>query len=150
MRNHISHHFWNEEEVIIVYPDCIASFILAYDDFCKGTVDRDIMFPTILLPNLEFRIIGDLIVKYWPENLLAITVIMTFEIGVGDEHRNRMFPCIEECTNIRLLSITQCIGRLQFSKIGQVISPFRECQSTYNLAKLQRFGQNGQHLSTHH
>jgi hypothetical protein len=143
MWNHFSHHFRDKKEMIVVYPDCITPFVLAYDDVGKRTIYCDVMLPAILLPNLEFRIDRDLIVECWPENLLAIAIIMALEIGVGNEYGNRTFLGVEECTNPCLLSVTQCIRRLQFSKSERRVSPFQECQSIYNLAKLQSFGQNG-------
>jgi len=74
--------------MVIIYPDSITSFVLTDDDVRKGLIDSDIMFPTFFLENCIFRIIGDLVMECRPKDLLAIPIIMTFEIGIGDEDRN--------------------------------------------------------------
>jgi hypothetical protein len=88
MRNHISDHLWNEEEMIIVYPDCITSFILSDDDFCECTIDFDVMLPTFLLPDFKLGIIRNLIMKCRPNDLFAISFVMSFQLGIGDEDGN--------------------------------------------------------------
>src|SRR5271169_2208902 len=91
MRDHFSYHLRNKKKMIVVYPNYITSFVLAYNDVGKCLVDFNVMLPTLLLPNFEFRIIRNLIMKCWPDNLLAIAIVVTFKIGVGNEYRNGFF-----------------------------------------------------------
>jgi hypothetical protein len=91
MRDHSSHHSGNEKEMIIIHPYSISSFILAYNDIRKSFVDCNVMIPTLVFPRLEFRIVGDLVMKCRPKYLLAISVIVTLQIGIRDEYRNRLF-----------------------------------------------------------
>ena len=88
MWNHFSHHLRNKKKMIIVYPDGIASFVLTYDDIGKCSVDGNIMLPAFLFPNLEFRIIRNLVMKSRPDDLFAITIVMTFEIGIRDVYED--------------------------------------------------------------
>jgi len=77
--------------MIVVYPNYIAQFVLTYNDIGKCHVDFNVMLPTLLFPSFEFRIIGDLIMKCRPQNLLAIAIVMTFKIGIGNKYRNGFF-----------------------------------------------------------
>ena|ERR1700736_1385146 len=91
MRDEISHHLWYEEEMVIIYPDRIASFVLTHNGLCKCSVDRNIVFPAIFLPDLIFGVIRDLVMECWPDDLFAISIVVAFHIGVRDEYWNRIF-----------------------------------------------------------
>ena len=77
--------------MVIVDPDYISSFVLTNNRLCESSIDSDVVFPTILLPDLEFWVVRDLIMEGRPDDLFAVAVVMTFEIGIGYEHRNRSF-----------------------------------------------------------
>ena len=81
--------------MVIVDPDCISSFVLTYNRFCKGSVDSNIVVPTSLLPVFELWIIGNLVMECRPDDLLAVSIIVSFEIDVGYEHGNRSLLGIE-------------------------------------------------------
>jgi hypothetical protein len=98
--------------MVIIYPDCIASFVLTYYGFCKSSVDSNVMFPAVLFPYLILGIIRDLVMECWPDDLFAIPVIMTFQIGVRDEYGDRLFRGCKEFANFRFLTVTQGIGGL--------------------------------------
>jgi hypothetical protein len=100
MWNHFSDHFGDKKEMVIVDPDGVASLVLTYDDIGKGPIDSDIMFPTFLLPYFVLWIIRDLIMKCRPDDLFAVSVIVTFQVGIRDEDRNRSFLNCEEFGDI--------------------------------------------------
>jgi len=68
--------------MVIVDPNSITSFVLTYNDIRKSLVDSNIVLPTILLPLFEFWIIRDLIMKCRPNDLFAIAIVMTLQIGI--------------------------------------------------------------------
>lgn len=63
MRNRFSDHFRHEKEVIVVYPDCIALFVLTYDDISKSSVDFDVVLPAFVLPGFHLWVVRDLIME---------------------------------------------------------------------------------------
>jgi hypothetical protein len=93
--------------MVIIYPDCIASLVLTYNCFCEGSVDCDIVIPTVILPHFVFGIIGNLVVECRPDNLFAISIVMTFQVGIRDEYWNRLSLGTEEVCDFRFLSGTQ-------------------------------------------
>ena len=88
MRDHFSDHLGDEEKMVIIYPDSIASFVLTDDDIGERPVDCNIMLPAVLFPNFELGIIGNLVMERRPDNLLTIAIVMTFKIGVRNEYGN--------------------------------------------------------------
>jgi hypothetical protein len=139
MGNEFPDHFGHEEEMIVIDPYCIAALVLTYDDFSKGPVDSNIVLPTIRFPNLGLWIIRDLVMECRPNDLLAISIVMTLEIGVGNEDWNRLLVSVEVIHNIHLLRLCQCICRLGppppkvnfLHKMGIVsVVPCRGCQPT--------------------
>jgi hypothetical protein len=113
MWNQFSDHLGDKKEMVIVNPDCISPFILTYNDFCKGSVDGDVVFPATFLPVFELWIVGDLVMERGPDDLFAVSIVVTFEIGIGYEHRNRSFVRVEMVGDVYLHSCTERIRRLQ-------------------------------------
>jgi hypothetical protein len=105
MWNEFPDHLGDQQEMIVVHPDDITALVLTHDDFGKGSVDGDVVLPTILLPNLGLWIIRDLIVKRWPDDLLAISIVMALEVRVGNEDRNGLVVNIEVIRDISLLPL---------------------------------------------
>ena len=81
--------------MVIIDPDGITSFVLTYDDIGECSIDGNIMLPAFLFPYFVFWVIGDLIMKCWPDDLFAVSVIMTFQIGIRDENGQRSFLTAE-------------------------------------------------------
>ena len=75
--------------MIIIHPYRIASLVLTYDCVCKGLIDFNVMLPTLVLPRLESRVVGDLIVKSRPKNLFTISIIVTLQIGIRNKDWDR-------------------------------------------------------------
>jgi hypothetical protein len=105
VRDEFPDHLGDEQEMIVIHPYCITALVLTHDDFGKGSVDGDIVLPTILLPDLGVWIIGNLIMKRWPNDLLAISIIMALEVGVGNEDWNGLVVNIKVIRDIRLLPL---------------------------------------------
>jgi len=101
--------------MIIVYPDCISSFVLTNNGFCKSFVDGNIVFPTFCFPLLELWIVRDLIVKCWPKDLFAISIVMAFKICICHKDRDRSFMKIEMTSYLGFLVRAQRIGRLSLA-----------------------------------
>jgi hypothetical protein len=105
VRDELPDHLGDEQEMIVVHPHCITALVLTHDDFGKGSVDGDIVLPTILLPNLGLWIIRDLIVECGPDDLLAISIVMALEVGVGNEDWNGLVVNTKVVRDIGLLSL---------------------------------------------
>lgn len=99
--------------MIIVDPNCISSFVLIYNRFCESSIDSDVVFPTGLLPLFEFWIVRDLVMERWPDDLLAVSIIMAFEISVGYEDGNRSFLCVEIVEDVCLHRSAKRVRGLQ-------------------------------------
>jgi len=85
MWDHFPNHLRDEEKVVIVYPYGVASFVLADYYVGERLIHGNIVLPALLLPDCILRIIRDLVMKSWPKDLLAISIIMTFVVGIGYE-----------------------------------------------------------------
>lgn len=81
--------------MVIIHPYRVASLILAYDDVGESFVDCNVMLPTLIFPGLEFWIVGDLIMKSRPKNLFAISIIVTLQVAIRNEYRDRLLVCRE-------------------------------------------------------
>jgi hypothetical protein len=122
MRYQFPHHLWHEQEMVIVHPNCVSSFVLTYDSFRKCSVDRDILLPSFFLPNPVLGIIWNLVVECRPENLFAISIIVAFQFGVRDEHWNRLFVAGKVRADFRFLGLAQCVrGLHQQSRRGNTM-----------------------------
>jgi hypothetical protein len=89
--------------MIIVYPYRVSCLVLTYNGVSKRPVDSNIMLPAVLLPNFEFGIIWNLIMKCWPNDLFAISVVMALEIGIRDKYRVRSLVLNEIICDFGLL-----------------------------------------------
>jgi hypothetical protein len=74
--------------MIIVNPYGVTSLVLTHDSICNSSVDGNVMLPAIRLPYFVFRIVRNLIMKSWPNDLLAISIVMALKIRIRYKYRN--------------------------------------------------------------
>jgi len=137
--NQISDHLGDKKEMVIVDPNCVSSFVLTYNHFCESSVDGDVVFPTTVLPVFEFWIIGDLIMKGGPDDLFAVSIVVTLEIGIGYEHGDRSFVRVEMVGDVCLHSCAKSIGGLPLVFTSNDFLPFQVFQSIYSPAVCRHF-----------
>jgi hypothetical protein len=120
IRNHFPNHFRDKKQMVIIHPYRIASLILGDNDVGECLIDGHVFVPTVFLPDRVFRLVGNLIMERRPKNLLAIMVVMAFNICISAKHRYRPFMKREMRLDLSPLDIAQCLCRLESARVHQV------------------------------
>ena len=83
--NLLPNHSRDQEQVVIVDPDCVTLLPVLNNFVRERLVDVDIVLPGMILVRLALGIVRNLVVEDGPQDLLAEVGIVTVEIFVGTE-----------------------------------------------------------------
>ena len=88
IRQLFANHFRNQHEMVVVDPDNVSCLISRHYSVCKQLIDTTIMFPGTFFESLWLWIVGKLVMKWLPQNLLAKLVVMSLHFRVRHKNRN--------------------------------------------------------------
>jgi len=80
-----------------------------------------------------------LIMKGGPDDLFAVSIVVTLEIGIGYEHGDRSFVRVEMVGDVCLHSCAKSIGGLPLVFTSNDFLPFQVFQSIYSPAVCRHF-----------
>lgn len=112
IRKLLANHAGNQQQMVVVDPDDITTLPILDNLVCKCLVDVNVKLPRVIFVCLALGIVGYLVMKDWPQDLLAKVAIMAVKVLVGAEDGQHVVLGSERVFNVLfLLGAIESISR---------------------------------------